>query len=447
MSSSQRQLHLGFTVWPVGFHPAGWRLPEARTNGNDNHAFFRRTARLAEAGLFDFFFIGDRFSARPELQLTSPNQVLRPEALSLAGFVAGVTEKIGIVTTINVTYADPYSAARSLATLDHLSGGRMGWNIVTGEDEVAAANFSRSEHWNNARRYEWATEFAQVVKKLWDSWEDDALIADKETGQFIDENRVHRIEHRGAFFSIDGPLNSQRPPQGQLPIVNAGHSQESVLLGAQYADIKFTDSSTLPFEQARAYYARLKQATADLGRDPDQQFVIPGVCVYTAHTSAEAHALYKRVQRAWRIPVDLSALGQAVGADLSGYAPDEPIDAVPPLRQVDERGAALLGLARELHGDGAITLEDLFKTWKRQPVFREVVGSPAQVADLFAHWFEARLADGFMIFPPYMDGGLDDFVKLVIPELQRRGLFRTGYEGSTLREHFGLPRPKNAYAR
>lgn len=296
MSDTKRQLHLGFTIWPAGFHPAGWRLPEARADGNSNREFFKRMAQLAEKGKFDFFFIGDQVVGLPEWQYERPNHVLRPEALSTAGFIAGVTEKIGIVTTVNVTYADPYSVARATATLDHLSGGRIGWNIVTGEAEAAAGNYNRKEHWDNERRYDWAEEFVEIVKGLWDSYEDDALVADVATGVFIDETKVHRVDYKGEFFSVVGPLNAERPTQGQIPIVNAGRSDRSIELGARFSDIKFTNSSTLGLEGAKAYYADLKERVRREGRSPDEQFIIPGIVVYTAKTDEEAFDLYARIQ-------------------------------------------------------------------------------------------------------------------------------------------------------
>lgn len=446
MVSPRRELHLGFTIWPSGFHPAGWRLEEARTDGNTSSDLFKRTAQLAEAGKFDFYFIGDQVVGLPEWQYERPNHVLRPEALSLAGFVAGVTEKIGIVTTVNVTYADPYSVARATATLDHLSGGRIGWNIVTGEAEAAAQNYGRRDHWDNSRRYDWATEFVEVVKALWDSWEDDARIADKETGLFIDENRVHRIGYKGEFFSVEGPLNAQRPPQGQIPIVNAGRSDRSVELGAEHSDIKFTNSSTLGLEGAKAYYADLKARAARHGRNPDEQFIIPGIVVYTADTDEEAHTLYRRIQNLWNIPIDLSEIEEGFGVDLAGYDADARVDDIPAFAALEGRAREYVSIAKRQFGTDDITLADLFRSYHRRGAFKEIVGGPKTIADILQHWWEERAADGFMIFPPYVEGALENFVRLVIPELQARGIFRKDYTGSTLREHFGLPRPESRHS-
>lgn len=446
MAASKRELHLGWTIWPTGFHPAGWRLEKARTDGNVSRDLFKRTAQLAEAGKFDFYFIGDQVVGLPEWQYERPNQVLRPEAISLAGFVAGVTEKIGIVATVNVTYADPYSVARATATLDHVSDGRIGWNIVTGEAEAAARNYSRKEHWDNGRRYEWATDFVQVVKALWDSWEDDARVADKETGLFIDESRVHRIGHQGKFFNVEGPLNAQRPIQGQIPVVNAGRSERSIDFGAEYSDIKFTNSSTLGLEGAKAYYADLKARVARAGRNPDEQFIIPGIVVYTAETDEEAHALYREIQGLWTIPIDLSELETGLGVDLSGRDANEKVDDIPAFAALEGRAREHVRTAKEQYGTEDIALTDLFRSYHRRGGFKEIVGGPKTVADILQHWWEERAADGFMIFPPYQTGALEDFVRLVIPELQARGIFRKDYTGTTLRDHFGLPRPANSFA-
>jgi FMN-dependent oxidoreductase (nitrilotriacetate monooxygenase family) len=446
MSSSPRKLHLGFTIWPTGFHPAGWRLPDAISDGNSDASFLVDMARQAEAAKFDFFFIGDQVIGLPEWQFQRPNQVLRPEALSFAGYVAAATQRIGVIATVNVTYSEPYSVARATATLDHLSGGRIGWNVVTGEVEAAAANYSRKEHWDNAQRYEWATEFTEIVKLLWDSWEDDARIADKERGVLFDESKVHRIHHKGKFFSVEGPLNVERPVQGQPLTVNAGHSERSIEFGNRFSDIKFTDSSVLGLDGAKAFYADLKAGVSAQGRDPEQQFIIPGLVVFAAPTQQAAHELYREIHELTSIPTNLNALGSALGIELGGYTDDTDINEISAFETLAERPREIVDHARANIGPGVVTLRRLFIAFNRGSWFREIVGSPQTVADMIEQWFNERAADGFMIFPPYVPGGAEAFFKLVVPELQRRGLFRTEYEGRTLREHFGLPRPDNVFA-
>ncbi len=444
--TDRRHLHLGFTIWPAGFHPAGWRLPGARTDGNTNAKFLADMARTAERGKLDFFFIGDQVIGLPEWQYERPNQVLRPEALTLAGFVAGITEKIGIVATVNTTYAEPYTVARATATLDHLSGGRIGWNVVTGEAEAAAGNYNRERHWDNARRYDWATEFTEVVKQLWDSWEDDARVADKASGRFIDEAKVHRINHHGEFFTIGGPLNVQRPPQGQLPIVNAGKSDRSIEFGAQFSDIKFTNSSTLGLAGAKAYYADVKSRLAKYGRLPEHQAVLPGLAVYLDDSSRGAHALYRQIQELSIVTFDAKTLSAALGVDLTGVQQDAPVSEIADAASWSDPARSLIDETKSLFGEEKVTLSEIYLTLRRRPYFKEVVGDSRQVADVIEEWFTERAADGFMIFPPYVPGAAESFVDLVVPELQRRDLFRKEYAGSTLREHFNLPRPANRFA-
>ncbi len=447
MSGRKRQLHLGFTIWPVGFHPAGWRLERAIDDGNTNPAFLREVAQTVERGLFDFFFIGDQLIGLPEWQYARPNQVLRPDAVSLAGYLAAVTDKLGLVVTINTTYAEPYSTARSLATLDHLSQGRIAWNVVTGEAEESAANFGRREHWDNARRYDWAEDFTAAVTELWDSWEDGARVARKETGEFVDESRVHRIHHSGDFFSVEGPLNVERPVQGQLPIVNAGRSERSLELGARFSDIKFTNDTALGLAGAQAMYEDMKSRLAEHGRDPDDQYVIPGLIVYPGRDKAEGHALFREVHALTNTAYDLGALSDFLRRDLTGYDLDAETTAIPELEQLDNAEAARF-LADTLanYGPGAVTLRDVYHVYVRKDFFASIAGGPTEIADFIQEWWESRAVDGFMIFPPYQPEPIERFVDLVVPELQRRGIYRTAYEGSTLRDHFNLPRPASRYA-
>ncbi len=447
MADERRQLHLGFTIWPTGFHPAAWRLDGAQTDGNSNPRLLREAARTAERGKFDFFFIGDRVVGLTSSQFAAPNEVLRPEALTLASHLAAVTENLGFVATVNTTYAEPYNVARSLATIDHLSGGRIGLNVVTGKNEEAARNFSREHHWDNDRRYDWATEFIEVLQGLWDSWEDDARIADRANGIFVDENRVHALNYAGEFLQVAGPLNVERPVQGQIPLVNAGASERSRELGARFSDIKFTNSSTLGLEGAIASYADLKSRLPKYGRAPQDQAIIPGTAVYVRESAAAAHEHYRELQSLLlaRGNVNVEKLGAELGLDLTGLDLEAPIDDVADVRQASDQGRIIIDKARELFGHERVTVREVNLSFTRGSWFLEIVGDPSHVADTLEEWFERRAADGFMIFPPTMPEGLDAFVDLVIPELQRRGLFRTEYTSSTLRGHFGLKRPANRY--
>lgn len=444
--SDDRRMHLGLTIWPTGFHPAAWRLPGSHPDGNSNPALLRGAAQTAERGVFDFFFIGDRLVGLTNSQFANPNEVLRPEALTLASHIAAVTTRIGLITTVNTTYSDPYNVARATATIDHLSAGRVGLNIVTGKNVEAARNFGRDQHWDNDRRYDWAAEYIQVLQLLWDSWEDEARVADPETGQFVDSDRVHSIDFTGEFFSVEGPLNVQRPVQGRLPIINAGASERSRELGARFSDLRFTNSSTLGLDGARAYYADLKSRLPEYGRAADDQLIIPGVAVYVEDSDASARERYSELQHLLRTgPSGRVKLTEALGVDLSAHPDDARIADVVDLSTLSAQAGAALTSATDLYGHADLTLAEVTAAVVRGGMFKEVVGSPTRVADVLEEWFVSGAADGFMIFPPQVPYGIDRFVDLVVPELQRRGLHRREYTGSTLRDHLGLERPVNHF--
>jgi FMN-dependent oxidoreductase (nitrilotriacetate monooxygenase family) len=442
---TRKHIRLGFSIWASGFHPAGWRLPEARADATFDPAFLKRSAQLSEAAKLDFYFIGDRVVGLPEQQTEHPNLVLRPEAFTLAGYVAAVTERIGVVATVNTTYAHPFNVARATAALDHLSGGRIALNVVTGRDPEAAANFGREAHWGTDQRFDSATEFTEIVHQLWDSWEDGALVAEKARGRFLDPERVHRIGFQGEQFQVTGPLNIVRPPQGQVPILTAGESERSKEFGALYADIRF--GTALQIGKAKAYYADIKARLARHGRAPDSQALVCGIAHFVGETKAEGHALYRRVQELTVAPPDLSPLSAALGVDLSGERSDAWIGEVAALARLEPDTTRVVEQAKLSYGEDRITLLDVFRTWRRSRGGAEVVGGPKEVADYFETWFEERAADGFILFPPTMPGALEGFVQHVVPELQRRGLFRTEYEGRTFREHFNLAWPENRHAR
>lgn len=443
MSKTRNHLRLGFSIWATGFHPAGWRLPEARHDGTFNPAFLREMAQLSERAKLDFFFIGDRVVGLPETQAEHPNLVTRPEALTLAGYIAAVTERIGIVTTVNTTYADPFNVARATATLDHLAGGRIAWNIVTGRDPEAAANFGRPAHWGTDQRFDSATEFAEIATALWDSWEDDALVGNKAKGLFVDPQKVHRISYKGKVFQVEGPLNIERPPQGQIPILTAGQSERSKEFGAQFADIRFGPALHLP--EAKAYYANIKGRLKRYGRSEDDQALVTGVAVYVGRTVAEAQAKYREIQYLSTTNYDLTNLAKALGVDLSPYRLETRISEIEALAAPSETALRIINQARHSFGVEDVTLRDVFLYFRRSGGGAEFVGGPKEIADLFQQWFEERATDGFILFPPYLPGSFELFVELVVPELQRRGLFRTEYEGRTFRDHFGLQKPVNRF--
>jgi FMN-dependent oxidoreductase (nitrilotriacetate monooxygenase family) len=362
----------------------------------------------------------------------------------LAAYVAAVTSRIGIVTTVNTTYADPFNVARATANIDHLSGGRLAFNVVTGRNPEAAANFGRAEHWATDRRFDNATEFIEVVKGLWDSWEDDALVADKVGGMFIDPRKVHRLNFKGEHFSVAGPLNIARPPQGQIPLLTAGESERSKEFGAQYADIRF--GTALHIDPAKAYYADIKSRLAKFGRPAQDQQLVTGIAVYVGYTAREAHDKYREIQNLSVTNYDLTTLSGALGVDLTRYTLDTPVADIEELASPHDQAARIVEQARSSFGTDKVTVRDVYLYFRRSGGGAEIVGDAKKVADVFQQWFEERAADGFILFPPYLPGTAELFVELVVPELQRRGLLRKEYEGRTFRDHFGLKRPVNRYA-
>jgi FMN-dependent oxidoreductase (nitrilotriacetate monooxygenase family) len=443
MSRPRTEIKFGFSIWAAGYHPAGWRLPEARFDGTFDRTFLRDMAQLSERAKLDFFFIGDRVVGLPETQSEHPNLVTRPEALTLAAYVAAVTDRIGIVTTVNTTYADPFNVARATATLDHLSGGRIAWNIVTGRDPEAAANFGRAAHWDTDQRFDSATEFTEIVTALWDSWEDDALVGDKAAGQFIDPAKVHRIKYRGQVFSVEGPLNIERPLQGQIPLLTAGASERSKEFGAQFADIRFAPA--LHIDAAKAYYANIKSRLAKYGRSEDDQSIVTGSAVYVGRSKREAHEKYRQIQDLTVADFNVAGLSVALGADLSSFPLDMPIDDIEALASRSIQAARIIEQASASFGTDRLTIRDVYLYFRRSGGGVEIIGDANQIVDLFEHWFHERATDGFILFPPYLPGSLELFVELVVPELQRRGLLRREYEGSTFRDHFNLQRPENRH--
>ncbi|MEU6129527.1 LLM class flavin-dependent oxidoreductase [Saccharopolyspora sp. NPDC047091] len=441
-----RRLHLGLMFWATGTHPAGWRHPSARADGAYDIGFIQQVSRIAEDAAFDFVFLGDRLATDPALARTNPAQMSRLEPFTAGAAIAAATSRIGIAVTANPTYHDPYSVARLTASLDHLSGGRASWNLVTGADAAAAGNFSRTEHWDTDRRYDRAGEFVDVVRALWDSGAHGAP-----------------IDHRGAHFEVDGPLDVPRPPQGQVVLLHAGTSERSRDLAAREADVVF--SGHPDFESAREYYADVKARAAAHGRDPGLPRILPGLSVYTGATTRDAVAEYDLLNSF--LPLDeeertagplhrggalgqrprrnLTSVSRELGVDVRGHDPDEEVPAAL-ADELDEQGRALLDQVRahthrDLSGEHRITYQDLIDGLGTGAGRASVVGDPVQVADFVQHWFDGGAADGFNIFPPHVPGSVRAFADLVVPELRRRGLHRDDYAGGTFRDHLGLDVP------
>jgi len=372
-----------------------------------------------------------------------PSFLSRHEPTTLLAALSVVTKKIGLGGTVSTSFSEPYNVARAFASIDNISGGRAAWNVVTSSRDAAALNFNQDRIKEHDHRYEIAEEFVDVVRGLWDTWEDGAIVADKKTGKFLDESKVRRLNHKGRFYSVQGPLNIERCPQGHPIIIQAGGSPPGQELSARVADVVFSvvNGDT---ELAKTNYSSLKGRMAKYGREPHELAVLPGVMPIVGETDEQAKEELSLLQ-SW-MKVDeakaLSVLSQRLHFDFSGCSLDDTVPDIPETHRGQTFNRTLLGMARR----EKMTLRDLFNVAGAARGHWAVYGSPKRIADLFEEWFVGGMADGFVLLPPYFPGGLAKFVDLVVPELQRRGLFRTEYSGSTLRDHLGLKRPQLRFA-
>ncbi|MCR0982978.1 LLM class flavin-dependent oxidoreductase [Roseomonas populi] len=436
-----RQISLGLFLLSTGHHIAGWRHPDAWAGMPMDVRAYAEVARQAEAARFDMLFLADNNCVPqtdwPAVRRTTREHILEP--ISLLSALAMVTERIGLVATGSTTYSEPYHTARSFGTLDHVSGGRAGWNIVTTSNANEAWNFGRESHLAHGDRYKRAAEFVEVTKGLWDSFEDDAFLKDKESGVYFDAAKLRVLEHKGEHFSVKGPLNLSRPPQGYPVLVQAGGSDAGRDLAARTAEVIFSVNQTLP--EAQAFYADIKARLSAHGRDADSVKVMPGLFPVVGRTRAEAEDRMAELQRLLHPDVGLSILSFLTGGfDFSPYDVDGPL---PDLPDTDV-GKARLKVIADLARRENLTIRQLYERIAVSRGHHIVVGSAEEVADDMQQWFEERGADGFNVMPPTFPEGFRAFCELVVPELQRRGLFRTAYTGATLREHLGLPRPAHA---
>jgi FMN-dependent oxidoreductase (nitrilotriacetate monooxygenase family) len=428
--TTKRQMHLGVFVLGTGNHSAGWRYDGAATS-NNHLPVIQEIARIAERGKFDLVFVSDGLVMNPG---DHPSFLCRFEPTTLISVLSAATTRIGLGATVSTSYSEPYNVARIFASIDHISGGRAAWNVVTSTQTMAAPNFSREQHWDHEHRYEVANEFVDVVKGLWSCWEDGAIVADKVTGRFIDATKVRPLDHKGRFFQVKGPINMARSPQGHPVVIQAGGSPPGLELAARTADVVFSVVQELA--SAKAAYADLKGRLAKYGRMPDQLAILPGVMPIIGHTEAEAREKLSRLQRFLVADNALTLVSGRLGYDVSGHPLDGPVPA-PPLGQGSRTFSRVLYEAALREN---MTLRDLYNLTAAARGHWVLCGTPARIADTLQEWFEGGAADGFNVLPPYFPGALADFVDLVVPELRRRGLFRHDYEGATLREHFGLSR-------
>ncbi|UZS67508.1 LLM class flavin-dependent oxidoreductase [Pseudomonas syringae] len=437
MSTTARQMKLGAFLMATGHHVAAWRHPEVPADAGLDFKHYRHVARVAEAAKFDALFVADSVAAATGDIASCMARSDHFEPLTLLSALSAVTEHIGLIATATTTYNEPYHVARKFASLDHLSGGRAGWNLVTSDAAAEAQNFGRAEHVGHAERYSRAREFHQVVTGLWDSWADDAFTRDKASGEYYDPGRLHVLNHQGEHFSVKGPLNVARSPQGQPVVVQAGSSEVGRDLAAQTAEVVFTAQTSLA--SAQAFYADLKGRLSAYGRAVDSLKIMPGVFIVVAETEALAKAKFESFQELVEPRVGVALLGRMLGNfDLSGYPLDGPL---PELPLTDSGQRSRQKLLTELADQENLTLAQLGRRIAGGRGHYSLIGTPEQIADELQRWFEQGAADGFNVLVPHLPGGLEDVARLLVPELQRRGLFRTEYEGTTLRENLGLQRP------
>lgn len=435
---TKKQMKLGLFLMGTGHHIASWRHPNAQADASENVEFFKEVAKKAEEGKLDMLFLSDGLSFN---ELSHPAEQVRFEPFTLLSVLSTVTKNIGLTATASTTYNEPFHIARKFSSLDHISSGRAAWNIVTSYYEAEASNFNQDKHLDHSLRYERADEFVEVVKGLWDSYDDDAVVRNKATGEYITKGKLHTLNHKGNYYAVRGPLNSSRPPQGRPVLVQAGSSEAGTTLAAKQGDVIFTAQQTL--EDAQDFYKKLKDKAVAAGRERDDIKIMPGVSVYVAETEQAARAKYEKLQQLITPEIGLDFLADYLGYNLSNHDLDGPLPTdIPPTNGNRSRQQLIIELAAREN----LTIRELYLRIAGSRGHRIIFGSPSQIADQLIEWVENDAADGFNLMPPYFPGGFTDFVDFVIPELQKRGVFRTEYEGSTLRENLGLKQVASRYA-
>ncbi|WP_405494450.1 LLM class flavin-dependent oxidoreductase [Nocardia sp. NBC_00511] len=440
MSEGHRTFHINAFLMGVGHHEAAWRHPRTEAHRVLDVKHFQELGRIAERGRLDSVFFADGLAVGPRIER---NTLAVFEPVTLLAAIAAATEHVGLIATASTSYNEPFNLARKFASLDHISGGRAGWNIVTSGNAEEAYNFGYDAIPEHARRYERAQEFVDLAVKLWDSWESDAIVLDTETGRFADPAKVHTLDHSGERFTVRGPLNSPRSPQGRPLLVQAGSSESGKEFAAQYAEAVFTAQRTL--EEGQRFYQDLKSRLPKYGRSADDLKVLPGLVPFIADTEEEARALEQSFTDLISPDYALRQLSSMLGIDLTEHALDAPLPPLPAESEI-EGGKSRFTLVKELAENEELTVRQLIGKLGGGRGHRTFAGTPEQIADELQSWFDNGAADGFNIMPPYLPGGLDDFVDRVVPILQQRGLFRTEYTADTLRGHYGLAPVESQFA-
>ena len=448
MPEPKRQLVLGAHFPSMGQHIAAWLHPASQIDAGQNFPYFLKLAQTAEQAKFDFVFMADAVATRDgnmEALSRWPQYMAHFEPITLLSATASQTERIGLVCTASTSYYEPFNVARLFGSLDHISAGRAGWNVVTSANASASFNFNRDEHYDIAERYQRAREFVHVVLGLWDSWEDDAFLRDRQSRRYFDPSKLHKLNHKGNFFSVRGPMNLARPPQGYPIIAQAGASEDGKELGAETAEVIFFSQQRVAV--AREFYKDVKSRMAKYGRDPGQLKMLAGLNPTVGRTASEAQEKFEYIQSLIHPDVGKELISVDLGgADLSGISVDEPV----PEHLIPEKTKSSTSRLKTVGGvarQEQLTIRQLYERYAGSRGSYSVVGTPEQIADQMEEWLTTDAADGFIIQASYLPGGFEDFVNLVMPELRRRGLFRTEYAGLTLREHLGLRRPESRYAK
>jgi N-acetyl-S-(2-succino)cysteine monooxygenase len=442
MKKSLRQMKLGLFLLNMGHHIAAWKHPNAQPAARLDFNYYQKLANTAEQGMFDMLFMSD-FLGMPiqytdDAVLAKWGNAVRFEPLMLLSALATTTKNIGLVATASTTYHEPYTIARKFASIDFLSQGRAGWNVVTSATHSEALNHHLETQIDHRTRYLRAQEFMQVVTGLWNGWEDDAFLFDKNSGFNFDPHKMHTLNYKGDFFAVKGPLNIARPPQGYPVIVQAGSSEDGKAFGSRWADVIFTAHQTV--DQAKLFYHDMKQLAEKANRSPEDIKIMPGIMPIIGKTKTQAREKYEYLQTLIDEQLGLSLLSTLLGEvlDLSNLSPHEKLPPLP----VTEGNMSRQHLIYQQAQQNGLTIRELYKDVAGARGHHVVIGTPKDIADEMEYWFNHGAADGFNIMPAQFPDHLDDFVNLVIPELQSRNLFRKNYMGSTLREHLGLSRPR-----
>ena len=435
------QLHLNLFIYPDGHHEAAWRHPDSQTDRILDIDYYQELAQKAEAAKFDAVFFADGPSLAENIRYAAR---FRLEPITVMTAIVAATERIGVIGTASTTYTEPYNLARQFAALDHLSKGRAGWNIVTTGAANAALNFGLDAHPVHRDRYERAQEYVEVITKLWDSWEDDAVLADRTSGLFADTDKIHRVDHVGKHFRVAGPLNAPRSPQGRPVYVQAGSSEDGRAFAARWAEAIFTAHQTL--ESAQGFYADIKARARAQGRDPQGLKVLPGISPFIGSTAREAEELHEQFNELTQPEYSLAQLHRLTGVDLSSHDLDGPFPREVIDAQAERSEGSRFQLVLDIVQREQPTLRQLCHRLAGARGHRVVTGTPDQIADTIEEWATQGAADGFNVMPPWLPGGIDVFIEEVVPILRARGLFRTDYSGTTLRDHLGLERPASQFA-